>query len=176
MIDTALARAIEISNAAIARAERRAPDDRRLQSALERYMKVAAADVTADETARVLQRIVDTLAVARNSMLSSTPDSFDCVTCQENTGAFVRSDQRAGSTVSLCQKWLNGNALTLDPVSGVDDARAYALLHEFVHLAGPGKDPEMYVSADEWASLTAEDALGMADAYAAFAWMIGGAK
>ncbi|MGH8720342.1 MAG: eCIS core domain-containing protein [Burkholderiales bacterium] len=176
LIDTALTRAIEVCSAAIVSAQRGAQGDARLQGALERYMKIAAADASSPSAPKVLQLIVDTLAVARNSMLTSTHESFDCVSCQENTGAFVTSEYRAGSTLSLCPKWLNGNALTFDPVSGVDEARAYALLHEFIHLAGPGKDPEKYVSDDEWETVTAADALGMADAYAALAWTVGGAR
>lgn len=182
LIDAARQRAVDVCSAAIPRVQGTAAGDARLLRALERYMKIDAARVASQAAARDLQRIADTLAVARNTMLGATHESFECPNLckKEATGAESRGSDRSGGKVFVCPRWIGG-AVHFDPASGKDEARAYALLHEFVHLSGPGAelkkaDDEKYVSLPEWETVTTtSEALRMADAYAALAWTVGGA-
>lgn len=122
----------------------------------------------------LLTCVRDTLTVARNSILSAAPGSFDCsgTDCDETTGAQVGENQRGG-TVSLCPLWLRGAGLKFNLAQGLPEARAYALLHEFVHLSGPSAPGEKYVGQDEWRLVSFQEAQQMADAYAAVAWALG---
>lgn len=171
MIDVALTRAIQVSVAALTRLSGgNAVNDAKIASAFDKYLKAGATPISAP----LLQHVIDVLAVARTSMMLATHGEFTCTTCKETTGAFVIASARGGE-VNICQKWIVGNGLKFDVTSGVDDARAFALLHEYCHLAGvSGPADELYVSEDTWAKVSAADAYQSADAYAAIAWVLAG--
>lgn len=106
-------------------------------------------------------------------MLTVSFESFNCPGHCENpkAGASAGSSSRGGP-VQLCPIWQSGDGLNFGVAAGVADARAYALLHEFVHLSGPSHPKEAYVHQAEWNSLTPKDTLEMADSYAALAWTL----
>jgi lysine-specific metallo-endopeptidase family protein len=139
-----------------------------VENALEQYFTPA----NADRVRRTLQRLTDVLNVARNGMLTAVHGQFEHgEDCDEETGAYV-SERARGKTVTVCERWFTGDmpAISADP----GEAQAIALLHEFVHLAGvTAAGDELYAHSSEFVALTAEQALTMADAYAAFAKTLG---
>ena len=174
VVQRALERGAAVAAAAHAALASRGPADPQIAALLRTCLHWSPDPAQPDATARVVARVLDTLAVARNSMLVATGGLFACTGgCDETSGAFVTQNSRGG-VVTLCQKWTSGTGLRFAAATALSEARAYALLHEFVHLSGPGADPEIYFGGGDWTALTGEQALGMADAYAAFAWKLAG--
>jgi hypothetical protein len=180
LINAALNRAASVASGALARLASGAEGDAAVRAALGRYMKLGSEQWAGDGPV-LLTRVRDTLTVARNSMLAAAPGSFDCsgTACDTTTGAHVGQNARGGG-VTVCPLWLGatgtgGERLKFSVTASEEDARAYALLHEFVHLSGPGTPGEKYVGDDDWRLVSAQQAPQMADAYAAIAWTLGGA-
>ena len=115
--------------------------------------------------------------MARNSILAAGPGSFLCGgrECDAETGGYVSPHASRSNRVTLCPLFTRAGSLGLhfDVTTSRADARAYALLHEFVHLSGTSGPGEQYVSDDAWTAVSFAQAPEMADAYAAFAWTIG---
>lgn len=179
LVEAGLARAIDVSGAALGRLGGNAASDPSVKTALASYFKLSD-ELWATHAPSVIARVRDTLATARNSMAGASPTQFSCQgptsDCDDTTGAFVTQNDRGSpaNLVTLCPLWLSGTGLKFDPASGMPDNRAYALLHEFVHLSGAttgGK--EQYVSSGAWKHVSFADAAKMADAYAAVAWTLG---
>ncbi|WP_299210367.1 DUF4157 domain-containing protein [uncultured Tateyamaria sp.] len=182
LIEAALVRAIEVANGAIARLK---PSQRPSDAVTAALMEIAHHEVgegNADETKALLQRFVDVLNLARNGMGSVSFENFRCGSknCDDTTGAYVTADSRnAGNTVRLCRTWLRGTA-GFKYAAGPRDGRAYALLHEFAHMAGPHgevaigreEEGEKYLHGDDWHKLTTDQTMTMADAYSAIAWKL----
>ena len=174
LIQAAIERGIAKAGTAIARASPGTEPDEQVAVGLETYFKVASTPATAAQVRATLQRIVDVLNVARNSMLTTDYSRFDLgEDCDEETGAKVGAGVR-GSTVTICKSWVEGEP-DFGVTSGKSDAQAYALLHEFVHLSGiSASGNEVYNHQGAWDAVTDAEAPTMADAYAAFAWKVGG--
>lgn len=168
-VEAAVTRAAAVAGRALGSLQAAPPGPEATQ-ALQKYLR------SADEASATLA--ADTLATARNSLLTAGSVQFDCAAtaCDETTGAYVQQTSRGG-VVSLCPMWLGTTntqpAFTLAPT--LDEARAYALLHEFVHLSGPsaGSDSELYVDSGAWAGLGPDVARRQADSFAALAWTLG---
>lgn len=173
-VDTAQRRGVQVCDAALAALAAKPQPGPAAMAALSRIMKIDPAQDGA--AAATVQAVIDVLSTARNNLAAATyPGGFTCADCErETTGAYVSQHQRGG-IVTLCQLWRQGNGLKFDGVRSVDDARAYALVHEFVHLAGPSSAGDEHYVSDKgaWAGVTAARALTMADAYAAVAWAAG---
>lgn len=168
-VQRSLERAAEVAGAAHAALGARGADDPQIQDLLKRCMRWRGGDTTA-----LVTRMLDTLAVARNSMLAAVQGDFACTGgCAEKTGAFVAQGSRGG-IVTLCQQWTGGSGLEFPVARELAEARAYALLHEFIHLSGAMADDEQYFGTGDWTALSQEEAIGMPDGYAAFAWLLAG--
>ena len=174
LIQAAIERGIAKAANAIARAAPGTTSDEKVTLGLETYFKVTSTAATAAQVRETLQRIVDVLSVARNSMLTTDYGQFDLgEDCDEETGAKVGAGVR-GTTVTICKSWVEGEP-DFGVTSGKSDAQAYALLHEFVHLSGiSASGNEVYNHQGAWDAVTDAEAPTMADAYAAFAWKVGG--
>lgn len=169
-IQKAIEQGIQTAEAAINKLKNGGVEDPQVAQSL-RYMRWQPDPSDAGNQAR-LDGIVDVLTSAKNSMLSSKDSVFQCSGsgCDENTGAFVKGGSQRGDQVFICTQWLRGTFKS--PVAtGRDEGRAYALLHEFVHLAGPQGSPEKYIHSG-WESLTYRQAIQQADGYAALAWTL----
>lgn len=79
---------------------------------------------------------------------------------------------------------LTGGQLHFRVACDKDAARARPLLHGYVHdsvalalerqpLQGQQKEKQFYVGRPEWQGVGAQQALGLADSYAALAWVLG---
>jgi hypothetical protein len=174
MIQAAIKRGIAKATLAIARAVPGKPPDESVALNLEVYFKITSTPATAALVRDTLRRIVDVLSLARNSMLTAAYGQFEIGdNCDEETGAYV-SELARGKTVTICKNWIEGE-LDFGVTTSKTDGQAFALLHEFVHLSGiTAGGKELYNHQGEWAAVTPEQALTMADAYAAFAWTLGG--
>jgi peptide deformylase len=104
--------------------------------------------------------------------------------CDPVTGAYVTSLTRSAS-VSLCAIYFRPG-LSFENARGLEDAQAYALVHEFTHLAGVEvpkvlnkrngeyeRPPEEYHGERDWDHLDLNQRRQMVDAYAAMAWRLG---
>jgi hypothetical protein len=180
-VQTALKAAIARTARALSRLRSaEALSDPSVRDALVRYMNWTPGTAAASETRQHLTRIIDTLVVARNSMTLARYADFDCSSagCDENTGLYVgqghRKRGRSDTGVGICPLWISGG-LTFPVASGLDEARAYALLHEFVHKSGAfaAEKNRFYVGRNDWRTLSAVDTLSYADGYAALAWTLG---
>jgi hypothetical protein len=171
-LSAAQKRGVQVCDAALAALSRQ-PLPAAAMTGLQRHMKISTDSA---ETPALLQRVVDVLSTARNSLAEADHQRFVCADCKETTGAFVSTHARGG-VVTVCQLWRSGLGLKFDPAPGVDEARAYSLVHEFVHLSGPSARVERYVSdTKDWQGIATAQALTMADAYAAVAWAAGSGK
>jgi hypothetical protein len=188
MIQEALALASDRVAAAVARLGPAAEADPQVAAALAQYLRLDPA--AAPESRRAaIQRRVDVLRTARNSMLTARADQFYCddgtetrCATKKEVAAHVSTSVRGG-TVTICEIFF-GSSLPLRLGNETQvQAPAFTLFHEFVHLAGitardtklPVADDEMYHHQPEWPKLTPEQAATLADAYAALAWVLGGA-
>ncbi|MGH8480721.1 MAG: hypothetical protein ACREXK_14460, partial [Gammaproteobacteria bacterium] len=154
--------------------------DPAVRGGLSRYMNWIPAEADSPDTRRHIARIVDTLVVAQNTMTLAQHADFECTSaCDDTTGARVSEGSRKtgqhDSGVEICQAWTRATNLHFAVASGLDEARAYALLHEFVHKSGAFADEKdrFYVGRDDWGKLGAQDTLGYADGYTALAWTLG---
>jgi hypothetical protein len=151
-----------------------------LADALERYFKVKPGREDEATVAQALQTIRDVLTVAQHSLgVAEYGDFARPESCKEDTGAYV-TDLSRGATVNVCDIWVAGALPFGGTCRGAKDCRAFALLHEFCHLAGADYSGsktcqgsnEMYVHCKNWPDVTRVEALTLADAYAAFAWAV----
>ena len=173
-IQRALERAIVVVDAARGALKTRGASDPEVAALLHTCLRWTPNPAQSAANDKVVARVLDMLAVARNSMAIATHGGFKCSGgCDTTTGAAVSQGSRGG-VVTVCQLWTGGTGLEFPAANGLEDARAYALLHEFVHLSGPIPAGEKYFGGLDWATLKAEEALGMADGYAAFAWKLSG--
>lgn len=178
LVETALETAMARAAAALSRISPDAEPDELTRASLKDFFRLDATPENRDAVRATLQRTIDVISLAANSMKVADHMQFVCagspIACNENSGAFVTNLKRGG-TVTVCNKWLTGKASFEVSGSG-DDGRAYALLHEFIHLSGitakTNDDSELYVHSDEWDKLEPEVVAKMADAYAAFAWVM----
>ncbi len=173
-IDRAMLRAVEVTKKALVRL-RAGADDPQVWTALQAAMRWSNSTATEADRKIHLARIIDTLTVARNSMLLVTHESFNIGSgCDEKTGAYVNPSSDRGGTVFLCPLWTRGTTGLKFGCAGhgLDETRAYALLHEFIHLAGPSASNEKYVDDGTWQGLKLEETLNMADGYACLAWKL----
>ena len=176
LVETAMREAIGRLESALSHIKPgEALDDYRI-AALKRCFNIDPATANPAELSRLQIKALDVLNIARNSMLLSSSGSVRCGAppgeCKPRAGAFVQDNVR-GNTVTLCQIWLDDNmkfaATELEP----GHERAYALIHEFCHLAGvTDQSSESYLHEGGWSSLDAAEAETMADAFAAFAWLM----
>lgn len=173
-VQSALKQAISVADRGTARLRTaNALGDPEVVRALGRYMRWTPTDPSAPGTTRHLARIVDTLVVARNGMTLATAGKFHCTTgCKEATG--VRTSRGRRGEVDICPTWVSGEDLQFPVTQSLDEARSYALLHEFIHQAGPfaAEEGRFYVGRPDWQTLSAKDALEYADGYAALAWTL----
>jgi hypothetical protein len=176
LIQAAAERGIAKAADALGRLSPGKTPDEQVALALEAYFKLTSTPATAAQVRATLQRIVDVLGLARNSMLTADYSQFELgENCDEETGAYV-SERGRGKTVTICKDWVEGEP-DFGVTTGKSDGQAYALLHEFVHLSGiTAGGKERYNHQGEWAAVTADQALTMADAYTAFAWKLGGGR
>jgi hypothetical protein len=173
-VQRSLERAAAVAGAAHSALIARGAKDPEIRDLLKRCLRWRGDTSGNDDGTGLATRVLDTLAVARNSILTAKSGQFACTGgCKEATGAFVTQGSRGG-VVTLCQKWTSGIGLTFPPARTVEEARAYALLHEFVHLSGAMADDEKYFGTGDWTALTQQQAEGMPDGYAAFAWLLAG--
>ena len=180
LVEAALETAMARAAAALARIRPGDEPDPFTQAKLKEYFRLDVTPDNGDAVRGTLQRTVDVINLAINSMKLADHTQFVCagspIACDETTGAFV-SDLQRGGTVTVCNKWITGKASYGAAGSG-DPGRAYGLLHEFIHLSGittqDRGDAELYTHSDDWKKLSPEETAKMADAYAAFAWAMGG--
>lgn len=173
-VEQAMREAIGRLESALAHIRPGEPLDDYRSDALRKCFKLDSAAAMPAELARVQTRAIDVLNIARNSMLVSDPAMVRCGApegaCKPRAAAFV-TDLVRGNPVTVCQIWLDDNlafeATKLEP----GHERAYALIHEFCHLAGvTDQGGETYLHEARWEDISSADALTMADAYASFAW------
>lgn len=179
-IQAALLRAIAAADKSLGRLRGAdALGDAEITAALSLYMRWTPSEPKSPASARHLNRILDTLTVARNSMTLATHGDFECtLDCRKQTGALIHEGSRRRSSVdtgvSVCPAWITGRSLKFAVTTGMEEARAYALLHEFVHKSGPMAEEkdQFYVGRPAWGGLNAVEALGYADGYASLAWVL----
>jgi Domain of unknown function (DUF4157) len=173
-VDVALREAIGRLESALAHIHPGQAPDKYRMDALAKCFNIDPASTAPAELTRLQTRAVDILNIARNSMLVSHPGTVRCGAppddCKLQVAAFVEDNVR-GNPVTVCQIWLDDNlsfeATKLEP----GHERAYALIHEFCHLAGvTDRSAETYLHEGDWPSLPSAEAETMADAFAAFAW------
>lgn len=175
-IDAAQRRGVQVCDAALAALA--AGPNPAATAALTTYLKLEST-TGAEGKARV-QQVIDVISTARNSLAETRHDQFRCEDCEDETHGASVDQNRRGGPVTICQLWRVGSGLKFDLAPSLEEARAYALVHEFVHLSGitaRGKGEEAYVSDTKtWLTLSPEKAARMADAYAAVAWAAGAGK
>lgn len=153
-----------------------------ISAALTDYFRITPDGTNGEAVTATLQRIRDVLSLAHNGLRLADYEQFQTSEdCREETGAYVVRTAR-GASVTVCEKWIEGD-VDFGVCNGAKDCRAFALLHEFIHTAGVdytgslscGGTNEVYTHCTaEWAQVTPPEALTLADAYAAFAWRLGG--
>lgn len=148
-----------------------------VRRALQEFMRWAPAQNASSMDEKRMTKIIDTLTLAKNSMLIATHKSIQCassgnIDCDKTTGAYVKTNVRGG-IATICPAWIKGPGSN-GVAQGFEETRAFALLHEFIHLSGPSADEEdkYYVHKIAWGALSAKQALGFADGYAALAWSL----
>ncbi len=151
--------------------------DKYRADALARCFNLDVAKASPDDVRRIQQKAVDVLNIARSSIYVSNPNLFRCgaepAKCDAEAAAFVTDNVR-GNPVTVCQVWLDGNLEFEATKNDPQGHRAYALIHEFVHLAGvTDRQHETYLHKADWSTLTPQQAETMADAFAAFCWIMG---
>ncbi len=187
-IEHAVTRAIDVTGVALAKLNAMRSDPAATSDLLNRLIPSRLSKRTApvtDDAAAVI-RTVDVLTLTRNNMLASDISQFECMPigdaqCAANSDVVARVQRFAGrgATVKLCDRWVAGDfpgsAVRPKIAVGVGESRAFTLLHEFIHTAGPAAEDEAYYSplAREWRRLSTDAALGMADFYAVLAWTLG---
>jgi Domain of unknown function (DUF4157) len=153
--------------------------DTNVSAALGRYMRWVPAEPQSAPSLKHLNRIIDTLVVARNSMTLAQHGDFICtMNCEKTTGAYIKDGSRKQGSVDsglwICPTWITGRGLRFPVARGLENVRAYALLHEFMHKSGPAvhEEDRFYVGRNDWQTVNASDALGFADGYAALVWTL----
>ncbi|NVO58268.1 DUF4157 domain-containing protein [Rhodobacteraceae bacterium B1Z28] len=176
-IEMALVSARERAAAAIAAMDLSKPPDAAEMAVLTRTFNVDAGAAGSPEVTALRRHIKDVLSVAHNGIWTSDFGHFSCdpEDCDSDAGAYIGILTR-GSVVHVCPLWIKGS-ISFPVTSTTGDARAYALLHEFVHQSGittSSTDAENYLSEGTWASRSTDRLRVMADAYAAYGWLQGG--
>lgn len=178
MVDQALGLAVHTVDSAIMKLQSNDLPNQAVRKALHEFMGWPPGSSEPSTEKKRIVRIIDALILARNNMLLATHSSIRCAirgneVCDPQTGAYVSGNVR-GATVSICPVWVDGQKFSFKVAPGPGEARAYALLHEFIHLSGPHaqEQEKFYVDNPEWKTLSAEQALGFADGYAALAWSL----
>ena len=174
-ITDALQRAVEWTNTAVGKLQVGGTQDPSVRSAFSHFLAWKEGEPGSPPGNEVAQKVIGTLVFARNSMLLADHASFQCghvSVCDKETGAFTVQGSSRGSVVTICSQWAAGQ-MRFNLGGGDKDAQAYALLHEFIHLAGPQAANETYYhKRSEWKDLNYAQATGMADAYARIAWRL----
>ncbi|MBK6864555.1 MAG: hypothetical protein IPG91_13935 [Ideonella sp.] len=171
-IDAARLRGIEACDATIAALMARPRPGSVVAKALLDIMKIDAPEISPGRER--VEHVLDVLRGARNGLAAAKLSDFVAGDLDDPTELAEAQGNVRGGKVTLSSAWRLGTLQSREPARGVDDVRAFVLLHEFIHLAGPFEANEIYVfDRKAWAARSAEQLLQMADAYAALAWVVG---